>query len=650
MMRILILCLSLLAVLQGEIDVKPYEMSAGKEDKSTETSSEINLKAFPSSVVHSVSVISGQYAETDRDYRVVCPIPLQYERSKNSNHYGNGWEDNLFESVLFNKYYEEGRKKHKYQLKYYREFSEIINFGKKDHKHEFDVRFLESDQLELGFTNFNGDEVSSHNHLRNVKLVYDYKRDPDRVYVELGDGTKKTFESNGLDWFWLRKIQRPDGNCLISDGESYIAVNKLGETLGWIKKEWADKQIFVRGSDGRQCIYQLSDYHFVRNFSETTFTGITYVSRPDGPPVSYNYYGDNELGGLMRSKYLPESRYTEYLYYTLGEHRWEGKKHKVKNSDPLFRRVKFINAPLGTDPSPRVMYTFWYGKCGSSEGNTTVLDALGRKKIYYYKRNKLTQIDHYDANNLAYTDQLVWGKEKDRENINLKNRIIQDKNGKILVEKSISYDESHNPILEIVKGNWRGYGYENIVQELKTVKSYSNDRFNLLVKEEDEEKTVEYAYYPNSNKMASKIIKGHDGILIRSYYEYDKNGVLSKETIDDGDNYSERRIKKIDSNMQGLPVQVCEYYVDNGIEILKSREVNTYSSIGRLIKRELYDSENKLATSEEWGYDDFGNITLEKNAQGNHRESSALNLMYFSFVLVFQNTTHCSTRSGLVNA
>lgn len=615
MMRILILFLSFTAHVHADIEIKPYEMSAEKEDKSTETNSDFNLKAFPSSVVHSVSVISGQYVETDRDYRIVCPVPLQYERSKNSNQYGNGWADNINESVCFKKYKDE-KQKHKYHLQYNREFNETLYFGKKYHRHEFDVRFVESDQLEQGFTNFNGDEVSSHNHLRNIKLVYDYKKDPDYVYVELGDGTKKIFKGNGGDWFSIEKIQRPDGNILVRDKEGYKAVNKYGETLGWIKKEYSPKEIIVKGSDGRQSIYKLSDYNFQRNFIATTFTGITYVSRPDGPPVNYNYYGDNELGSLMRTKYLPDSRYTEYLYYTLGEHRWEGKKHKVKNSDPLFRRVKFINAPLGTDPSPRTMYSFWYGKCGSSEGNTTVLDALGRKKIYHYKHNKLTQIDHYDGNNLAYTDRLVWGKEKERENINLKNRIVQDKNGIVLIEKTISYDDAHNPILEVIKGNWRGYGYENLIQELKTEKSYSNDRFNLLVKEQDEEKTVEYTYYPNSNKMASKTIKGHDGIFIRSFYEYDKNGVLSKETIDDGNNYSERRIKKIESNMQGLPVEVCEYYVDEGKEILKSREVNAYSSIGRLIKRELYDADNTLATLEEWGYDDMGNITLEKNALG----------------------------------
>ena len=55
------------------------------------------------------------------------------------------------------------------------------------------------------------------------------------------------------------------------------------------------------------------------------------------------------------------------------------------------------------------------------------------------------------------------------------------------------------------------------------------------------------------------------------------------------------------------------------------KEINTYSSIGRLIQQDVFGSDDKLAYTLRWDYDEMGNITLETDALGQeiHRRYDA---------------------------
>lgn len=588
----------------------PFLAFAESEDTLT------NINVFPSLQVHCVNVISGKYCDTERDYRVVCPVPLTYERAKDEERFSGGWAFNTGGSVSLIK--EKLGDFHKYHIEYSRDFGEKIYFGKKTHRHDVKNQEVDEDQIEQAFMNCCGNEISSHNHLRNIKLHFNYKNDPNTILVEEGDGTLKTFKKGHKDNYNLYRENLPDGNFR----EYNKAFNKQGELIGWFESKYEGENQIVRGSDGRQVIYQRKNFPCWDKLNDKSFEGITYISRPDGPPIHYSYHADIDKCGLIKSKDLPNCRYINLEYYVKDTYNFENKKHKIKkDDDPIFRRIRKVFTPLGTDISRHTMFKFWYNcdkedENGILNGSTEVVDALGRKRIFHYENRRLTKIEYFsDGNILEFSDVIEWGHPKSTENANLKKRTIKNSSGTSWIKRSIDYDVKHNPIRDTVYGNWRGFGCSND-EGHQTNKKYSGDKFNLVISEEDEIKRVDYTYYPNCNKIASKIIRGFDGTLIRQLFEYDKNGVLSKETIDDGENYTERHVKKITSNMQGLPIEVADYYIEDGQEILKKKEINYYSPIGNLIKHEIYDNQNVLASSEEWDYDSMGNVVFEKNSMG----------------------------------
>lgn len=212
---------------------------------------------------------------------------------------------------------------------------------------------------------------------------------------------------------------------------------------------------------------------------------------------------------------------------------------------------------------------------------------------------------------------------------------------------------------------------------------YSDSKYNLLLEQSElGVKTISYGYLPNSDLLTSKLLYEDNRIKERHFYTYDACGVVVEEIIDDGNTsdknslsgVTERHIKRIvptkDSGLKyedvintrnylpeeifgkmdvgknnppifpqrigkdivvqpynkvpvGLPEEVIDLVLDmtTNKEILVKRTVNAYSKEGNLLKRDVYDSNNKFAYTLSWEYDLKGNVILERNALGETKQS-----------------------------
>src|SRR5262249_51934615 len=124
---------------------------------------------------------------------------------------------------------------------------------------------------------------------------------------------------------------------------------------------------------------------------------------------------------------------------------------------------------------------------------------------------------------------LVWGKEGTAEHTNLLCRIIKDGQGTVVACRAFAYDKQGNILCASLHGNLTGNGGEH----LDLFATYSADGRNLMTSETNSNYTVTYTYVPHSNRVQSKLLRTN-AIHKRYFYEYDENGAITVEIIDNG--------------------------------------------------------------------------------------------------------------------
>ncbi|MBA3721676.1 MAG: hypothetical protein H0W88_04675 [Parachlamydiaceae bacterium] len=223
---------------------------------------------------------------------------------------------------------------------------------------------------------------------------------------------------------------------------------------------------------------------------------------------------------------------------------------------------------------------------------------------------------------------------------NLLGKYIQDSANQIQMVRLFKYSHRGNIVEDTLYGNLSGkkndcvvnldqnFQPTNNVEQYKRHYHYSDDQYNLLLSEvEDNKKEIEYVYYPNTNLLQSKLLKNGSKICLREFYEYDDNAVQIKVIKDNGNSrdkddfkgITERHIIYIQPRKAlpiGLPEKIYEKYFDfnKGQEVLLKYVFNDYSKQGHLIKQDHYNSQEQYCYSLEWDYDNHGNLKREKNA------------------------------------
>lgn len=145
-------------------------------------------------------------------------------------------------------------------------------------------------------------------------------------------------------------------------------------------------------------------------------------------------------------------------------------------------RVKQLQAPLGKDKTPIAYSTFSY-----SEKQTSVIDALGNKKVYHWNSaREVTQIDSYNEEGLYKTESIVW------ENGKIKKQSLKDRYGKEIVSQKNEWSKG-NLVKQTLTGDLTGRGKS--VSYVQTFTYDSNNNIKKVLDQDGKDITPEIKPY-----------------------------------------------------------------------------------------------------------------------------------------------------------
>lgn len=473
--------------------------------------------------------------------------------------------------------------------------------------------FVPPPVFEKGVTNCGGGEISGRTNLKNHKLEFIRNEWGKCFKLQTGNHSERIFsclkeeerhrKGAPLGKFCLRKDVMPNGNQI---KYGYNLDNKLLKVI-------AHSEERILG------ILEIEELSFQRTDWKSSWGKVSYtfdqkqVTRIDPThsiPVSYKYNYENRI----KTKVLPEGRYLEIDYYEL---------HDSWHRKPVHR----LYAPVGDNEEPVCIYTFTYDKNATADQHsTTVENAVGNQTVYTYGNvnKRLYSIKKVDGKSNYTYERFYWSVGG-----NLKARYFQGED-KIYFCRAYNYDNFGNVVDEWLWGNLTGKDETDIevkkngkpknnCEVFTRKRTFTNDRWNLLLTEEDGRKSISCSYYPNSNLLKSRFTLDGSNVIKREFFEYDC-GVLVREVWDDGkgleqndpSNVTERHEKRIALTSAGLPKEIAEYC--NGK--LFKKQLNIYSPQGHLTNQKHYGSDNCLAYTLYWDYDHLGNVIKEVNALG----------------------------------
>ncbi len=260
------------------------------------------------------------------------------------------------------------------------------------------------------------------------------------------------------------------------------------------------------------------------------------------------------------------------------------------------KRVTKVNGPTGN--LAELVY---------HENATESLDADGNKTLYKYnpKTFRLTKISHFQGlDALCKEEAFTW-------NLSgcLESKTILSPDGSPLLKISYQYDKNLNPISKTISGD-EDYTF-----------TYQYDEQNRLIKEsEDNGKQTTYEYLENTSLLEKKVVSRNEHILQRTLYEYNKDLILISEITDDGENFTERHIKRITPRAHrpyyGMPSVIEELYLSDGVETLQKKIVLAYDEYGNVKTRTIYGSDGQTHYTKKTQYNEKGQIIQETNALG----------------------------------
>jgi RHS repeat-associated protein len=618
-----------------------------------------------------VCTITGAWSDVDVDMVVAGPEPLVLERTYQSNVHAPPWKDKLdnpdsntispsWQHNCFNTAFRFSNSRHCALVKDPCGGCFIYSAPYVDNVPKENLKILLSKDTK-GLTNCGRGEIGGRTHPKNTVIQLPASA-PVAVLCSGDKCTYSQLRKGGDFWYFLTKWQHATGNQTdyTYNGEDKVSKvvfsNSQREVCSWLefnhpknKHFPKERNISVQTSDGRSVSYR---YIEANNWTEGI--GMTHylqqVTRSNAPTINYEYtfttLPEEYTIGRVSRKNFPNQRYIGIEYF-------EWVKDRIYLNDPRLGRVKQLTAPVGESSSPVATYRFDYHVEKQDRrypnkkypGSTEVYDAHNHKTHYHFNGDlRLTHVQRFTGTNgyaLYATDRFVWGSGSNE--CNLMTRFLEDPTGRILVARSLFYDGKGNVFYDQICGDLSGNGGGNIqldgngypidngAERQITVKTYTQDEFNLPLSEFDgRRKTTRYQYVPGKNLLAAKFICEEATIRIREFYTYDKNAVLIETVVDNGNSenkhdlthVTQRRIVRVVPKehppFMGLPLIVEESYWDPETQVERplKKTVNAYSLQGWLTKQEVYDAEGAHRYTLTWEYDGLGNVIRETDPLG----------------------------------
>ena len=441
-----------------------------------------------------------------------------------------------------------------------------------------------------GLTNCGLGEISGQTNWSNASICYGKKSNRKQLLFKHGSGVSRLFDlyrtKNMLKRvkcgkFRLIEEQHPEG---IVFRHNYYNHNKLASIQGFNKNNELLQTLTIKEND------HATLWESVAGNVSYRFDAKQRVDRiipTQGVPIAFVYDDKDRIITII----LPEDRSLHIEYYPHGDN-----KDKVKS---------LLNGSLVKT------HSFFYSK-----DKTRVEDLRGNSTHYVQENKRLSQILRYDGDTLLSKEEFCWTPWG-----NLLSRSFEQK-GQLFFKKNLEYDDFGNVTKEIFSGNLTGTGDTSYS---KTIRS----KRHLPVEESDGTLKVLLAYKQNTNLLESRLTRTEEKILKREFFEYDANGDLVQEILDDGStadaenlaDVTERHLKKITRTKIfpcGLPETIQEFCLDvpTNVYLPLKTTLCSYSEQGKKLQEKHYGSDGHLAYTLHWTYDSCGNVLSETDAGG----------------------------------
>jgi YD repeat-containing protein len=606
-------------------------LHANENDTPEENSHLIDLRGMPTSIVAGcVNAITGNYSESHVDLQLLGSNPLPFVSSYNSSNQElgtleYGWDINLIGKVTIT---------HAKDARY-----STINHGGSQYNFigaiEDKINHLDRRSFRFGVTNANHGHLTARENL--INLIWSFKNGKHFGRMQLHDNEALEFRYKTIlgaekESFRLATHFLPN-RCKISYEPYQI------KSMGF-SDELLGSYSILNSPDSKENHFRLIKTHDGRSVKylfkkfDKENSILSEVESQCVPHRDYEYKfisTKNDAPRMVCSK-LPDSRFTNIEYFENRDYNIWGRKFSVKgHHDSRFGRVSILKQPTATDTTPIETFSFIYhlekDKVSHKPiaGWTEVFDAYSNRTNYCFsKEHRLTAIEYFQKGDIFYRkENIKWGDEK-KDYTLLKKRSLQDAYGKIWLERSYEYDKYGNSIAENLKGDLTGQnGFETFKQTFKYTDSHQ------VASEVEGSKEIKYTYYYKTDLIESKLILESSKIRQRVFFDYNDNGALRLEIIDDGNHpnrenlsgVTERLIRKVELTKSlpvGFPEIITElgYDVKSGNDFLLRRTINSYSPEGYLIEQKVYDCNDSFAYSKSWTYNAIGKVATETDPLG----------------------------------
>jgi len=409
---------------------------------------------------------------------------------------------------------------------------------------------------------------------------------------------------------------------------AWIRFNYLHPQLNYSQKHKDKYDLNITTSDGKNYQLRFRDYSpLITNNQRAKIP--FYILENIFSNISnehFDYHLDyKKTHPLLKTIKLKDKREKLIEYYLLGNKNPEVGVEFFEETDFRFERVKTIKQKTGLGNFSNE-YRFYYenGILNQNPGKTTIVDSRNNKYKYLYNKEfKIEKIERFKNINgkdfLVNEERFYW--ERANNFSILKSKEFLDENRKKLVQIEYFYDENFNIIEEKILGDITGE--DETVEEFSKRYRYSNDNKNLIVEKTDNSKaSFQYFYLPNTNLISAKYLLEDGLIKKRDFYEYNPDCILVKKIQDDGSFFEKDDLKGVTFReiKNYYPIESGSFLGYKNIkekkfldlnsfeEKLFSKKIYSYSPKGKVIKKDIFDSENEYRYTFLYEYDEKNNL------------------------------------------
>ena len=558
-----------------------------------------------STIVGSVSAISGEWIQSETDFVVLGPEPLILNRCA----LGNPTVDHLLG----------------YQWDFNRPHPLIIDIQDKGTRHirtrarlhhtsgiatvhESTVNGKKIDGMIIplvltrtqGLTNCRG-EMSAKTNLHNTVVHVDIESDHCAAttgsgllsYYEFDYQKDKSEWKEGwigvghykkrlLNYYRLLYERKPNGN-LFHYKKGVISATDASNQINYGYIQFNDEEddlLHVETSDGKSGTYHFKMYNHPLRRSNGELGGfikhrfsLTEAHFNHKPSERYEYtespprlLTEKPKIPLLKAKRKPKGRFQEVEYYVKGDNYLEMREepkeevrkiHLSHESDFRNHRVKVIKAPVGHDEKPVITHRFiyevdpFYAPAKKSDshfsGKTKVYDAYGRKTVYEYnKEHRPTAIQRFHRNNTLYSEECFTWDDRYSFPAEIPKKKNKQESPKKRSDQSDKKELFATTLSESIHSNREEKG--NLSKKIKT-----EELMKMCLKTHSLQKG-------GAGNLIGKYLRDANGhVYYGQFFRYDKRGNIIRDRFYGNLTGTQRR--EVELNLHHQPIDNgCEYY------------------------------------------------------------------------------------------